>query len=258
MARDGHRREANRARYAKHGPPRRVACLLGHLAKCPCCGNTMVLTNSGENWRYLVCGRAYASAGCTRRSVRYAEIELLLTRDIKRLIDACPPLQVSEDVRRRRLASIAARLRALRLRRDALDEAAPALRLMRTGTVTPLAALKAEKNALLAERRALKAPTPRWQDAIVQARLHTLSAAAQPVMDPAKLNAALRALLTRVVVDWERDCLTLHWKHGGESNVPYDPGALRQRCGPADNAARAPSLPARWTGLTHSHRTVRR
>jgi len=225
-----HRHEANRAHNAQHGPPRRVACLLGHLAKCPCCGNAMILTNSGENWQYLVCGRAYASAGCTRRSARYAEIELLLTRDIKLLIDACPPLQVSEEVRRRRLTSIAARLRALRLRRDALDEATPALRLMRTGTVTPLAALKAEKNALLAERRALKARVPRWQDAIVQARLDTLSAAAaSPVMVPAKLNAALRALLTRVVVDWERNCLTLHWKHGGESNVPYDPDALRQR-----------------------------
>ena len=133
-------------------------------------------------------------------------------------------------MRRLRLAAIVARLRVLRRRRGELDEVAPALRVVRTGVATPLATLDTEKNALEAERRALRASKPRGQDAIVQARLDALSVAVRPpLLDPAKLNLALRALLARVVVDWQRNSLTLQWKHGGQSVVSYDPNALRRR-----------------------------
>lgn len=238
------RRAASRAHFAPRGPKRKVACLLAHLAECPDCGTRMILTKNGDrNWRYLLCNRACAGAGCARQYVRYPEIELLLTRDVDAIIQSCPRLQASPEARRQRLAWIAARLRVLRRERAGVERDGAALRVLKGAALGPLGEIDVETENLLAERRGLRARVPRWPDAVLQTRLEALREAAQEAAtnaaaDRTRLNAALRALLARVVVDRRQSRLVLHWKHGGESAVAYRADALRRRRRPSAAALR--------------------
>jgi len=60
--------------------------------------------------------------------------------------------------------------------------------------------------------------------------------AAEP-RDIARINIALRALLQKVVVDWQRARLVLHWSHGGQTSAMFN--RQRQRSG-ARNRTPAP------------------
>lgn len=77
-----------------------------------------------------------------------------------------------------------------------------------------------EFDRLLDERKRLRTNGPCWLDITLAARLTALRAVAKAdAVDRKELHAILRSLVLKVVVDWERDQLVLHWKHGGQSAV---------------------------------------
>jgi DNA invertase Pin-like site-specific DNA recombinase len=67
-----------------------VANILGGLAQCPICGRSMTLVNKGGRWRYLVCSRAKAGAGCRYRAIRYPDVEAKIVKDIDQIIYDLP------------------------------------------------------------------------------------------------------------------------------------------------------------------------
>lgn len=200
-----------------------VANLLAGLGRCPLCGSTMQLQR-GEtgrtDWRYLTCRRGYVGAGCERRHVRYSGIEAVLSKGIEEIIHSCPVQILDPAARKQRLKQVRSRLAELRARRAALEANAPLLLALKARSQSAIADVEAEEQALLEERRRMRPGKAGWLDVTLRARLGHLQAMAliEP-FDPPVVNAALKSVLTEVVVDWPRSVLVFAWRHGGRSEV---------------------------------------
>jgi len=213
-------------RSAPLGRPGRVAPvanLLAGLGRCPLCGSTMQMQR-GEtgrtDWRYLTCRRGYVGAGCERRHIRYPGIEAVLSKGIEAVIRSCPAQFLDPTARRQRLKQVRSRLAELRSRRTALEADAPLLLALKARSQSAIADVEAEEQALAEERRRMRPGTAGWLDVTLRARLDHLRAMAlvEPLNPPA-VNAALKSVLTEVVVDWPRSVLVLGWRHGGRSEI---------------------------------------
>ena len=200
-----------------------MANLLASLGRCPLCGSTMQLQR-GEtgrtDWRYLTCSRGYIGAGCERRHIRYSGIEAVLSKGVEAVLRCCPAQVLDPAVRRQHLKQVRSRLAELRARRVALEADAPLLLAFKARSRSAIADVEAEEQALLEERRRTRPGKAGWLDVTLRARLDHLRAVAliEP-LDPPVVNAALKSLLTEVVVDWPRGVLVLVWRHGGRSEI---------------------------------------
>ena len=67
--------------------------IIGRLARCSLCGNSMMLVSKSERGHYLVCRQAYGRIGCSFRSIRYAEVEASIICGLPSLLPLCrfPP-----------------------------------------------------------------------------------------------------------------------------------------------------------------------
>jgi len=172
------------------------------------------------DWRYLTCRRGYVGAGCERRHIRYPGIEAVLSKGIEAVIRSCPAQFLDPTARRQRLKQVRSRLAELRSRRTALEADAPLLLALKARSQSAIADVEAEEQALAEERRRMRPGTAGWLDVTLRARLDHLRAMAlvEPLSPPA-VNAALKSVLTEVVVDWPRSVLVLGWRHGGRSEI---------------------------------------
>ena len=200
-----------------------VANVLSRLARCPKCDRAMVLTRTQDpNQRYLLCMGWREARVCSNEWVRYPEIEDVFVSDVRFLMRDCPQPVLHVETRRAMLKSITNRLAHLRSRMADESAAHPTLsRIARAGR-SWVADTKGEMDQLTSERYRLRADRNYWTDATLKLKLESLGSAvaAQP-RDLARINAALRALLTKVVIDWENARLILHWRHGGESTKEF-------------------------------------
>ena len=211
---------------------RRTSNVLARLARCPFCNRPMILSRTNiPNQRYLVCMQWREGRSCSDEWVRFPEIEDVFVSDARFLAQRCPEPVLNVAARRAMLKSITSRLSHLRVRlrqetvaREVMaihGRAGPALR----------DETEAEMQKLLNERYRLRADRSYWKDATLKLKLEALLAAtsaAPPDMD--RINEVLRSLLLKVVVDWPRDTLVLHWRHGGQSEVGF--WRRRQKGGP--------------------------
>lgn len=196
-----------------------------------------------SDWRYLVCSRGYVGAACERRYIRYGDIEAALTTGAEGIIGACPMQRLNPAARKRRLGEVRSQLAELRSRRTRLEADAPALLALKTPGRSVIAEVDARMAALAAERRRMRHGSTGWIDVLLRARLDQLgmSARADPPHPPS-VNAALKSLLTQVVVDWPRGVLVLDWRHGGRSEVT---GAMMRRRALSDkHRSHDPGTPA--------------
>jgi hypothetical protein len=220
--------------------------MLAGLGRCPLCGSMMQLQR-GEavlsDWRYLVCSRGYVGAACERRYIRYGDIEAALTTGAEGIIGACPMQRLNPAARKRRLGEVRSQLAELRSRRTRLEADAPALLALKTPGRSVIAEVDARMAALAAERRRMRHGSTGWIDVLLRARLDQLGMAARAdPPHPPSVNAALKSLLTQVVVDWPRGVLVLDWRHGGRSEVT---GAMMRRRALSDkHRSHDPGTPA--------------
>ena len=172
------------------------------------------------DWRYLTCRRGYIGAGCERRYVRYPGIEAVFSKGIEAVVRSCPAQFLDPAARRQRLKQVRSRLAELRARRMALEVDAPLLLALKARSLSVIADVEAEEQALAEERRRLRPGAAGWLDVTLRARLDHLRAMAliEP-LDPPAVNAALKSVLTQVVVDWPRGVLVLTWRHGDRSEI---------------------------------------
>lgn len=215
------RRLAWSTHYGCTNPKRPVANILSRLARCPECDRPMVMQRTNvPNQRYLICMAWRESRTCSSEWVRYPGIEDVFTGDVRFVIEGCPKPQLHPEARRLMLRTISGRLRTLRARqaRETADRGTLCT-LSRAGR-TWAKDTAHEIDCILAERYRLRADRNYWQDATLNIKLEELrtAAVAQP-RDLVRLNAALRALLVKVVVDWENERLILYWRHAGQSYV---------------------------------------
>lgn len=254
---DWDRAQAKRAewgeRYHLNVPERGRANVLAHLSRCPFCDRNMILLCAGKpGWRYLMCRRAHHGAGCSDRWVRFSPIEEVFTSGVAQVIATCPEPAVTKEVRDHMLDHIRRRLRGLRSQRASMIAEHQQLRQSSRAVLEPRRAVEAEIAKLVDDRERLREDRPRWLDLTLQNRLERLrDVATAPVLDKLELHTLLRALFTKVIIDWQRDRVVLHWKHGGESIVTVCMKPHRQVCNPrrADRprfrpGEMAPRLPA--------------
>jgi hypothetical protein len=180
----------------------------------------MSLSTKSNTWRYLVCSRAKAGAGCRYRAVRYSDVERIICNhsaeiatdassgnaESERLAGEIETLETSMWAHADRLEKLLA---------NAAHQNSPALARRIAETEVEIAAERTALAELDAKRLALV--PARWL-----ARLDDFQrAAATDPLDRQAVNAALRVLLTGVVVNYRAGDLEFHWKHGGWSRIPY-------------------------------------
>jgi DNA invertase Pin-like site-specific DNA recombinase len=226
---------ARRLAWSEHyGCGRRtttVANVIARLARCPRCDRPMVLQRTNiPNQRYLICMAWRESRTCSDKWVRFPEVEAVFINDVRHLIKHCPRHRLHVEARRAMLKSVSNRLSHLRTRLASEDAAHDTLATVGRAGRNWAVASRGEMERLLAERYQLRADRNYWSDATLKLKLESLQAAvsADP-RDIARINLALRSLLSKVVIDWENDRLVLHWRHGGETFTNFY--SRRQRGG---------------------------
>lgn len=204
-----------------------VANVLGGLARCPLCDGSMTLITKGGRWRYLICQTARTGAGCRYRAVRYQDVERAVVEGVDAILRKCPSGNPEEERLSGLIDDLDEQISVMgdelaNLLETAAHRSSPALA-QRIADIEAEILQAREEQRGLATRVAVFAPTRR------QARLEDIERAAktQP-LDRAALNAALRVLLSGVVVDYPSGHLVFRWHHGDETQLfwawPEDEG----------------------------------
>lgn len=197
-----------------------AAHLLAGLCLCPSCGKTMtrVYKGVGGGKPKLVCTRAKAGAGCQYVGVDVTQVEDAVCRGAERLGAEAPGADEELDARLERETN----------NLDALDDAIGNLvSAVEGGMMSPavrqrLADLEHLRDETRQARDDLLDRILDASDAVVTKRLEGLERALTAVpLDRGRANAALRTLVTAIVVDYFSGELTFRWKHGGESSLRF-------------------------------------
>lgn len=210
---------AARGRQA-HQP---ISNILARLAACPNCGSTMTRVHKGKKSHpSLVCTKAKAGAGCGYKSIPYQRIEERLlqvlpgalkdfdgvqgpegldnkitatTQQLWDLVDQADTL--TDNLSHQSSARLRQRLAAIETE---IDNTRTALRQL-------LGQLEETSGKVLARRR----------DGVLQA----LSGDNEQI-DRQKINAALRLLFDKAIINWPKGTIDLVWKQGGMLSIQYD------------------------------------
>lgn len=209
-----------RGRHA-HAP---VQNMLGGVAKCPICGSSMTRVSKGSSKRsgrpYLVCTKAKAGKGCEMHSVKLDQVE-------SALVGSADTLVRYGAVR----ADRALRDEGILLRRHISQTESVVQNLVEAISRTPapsdalLRQLSEAERRLLAlrnDRTALADKIGANRDASSREQYRALrDALKRPEIDRNEINAALRRLVSDVVVDFRSGDLLIRWKNDVETRVSF-------------------------------------
>lgn len=186
--------------------------ILGGLAVCPKCDSAMTRVNKGDPKKggrpKLVCTKAKAGAGCEYVSTDLEGLEALLVAQKDRLIGEAPVL--GEDLTGR-IANLEATLddlvdQAQGLAEELIRTPSEALRAKLLETESQIRSGQKELQELLNTQEATS-PT------LMKARLKTLNDNLE-IFDRARANAALRSLVSKVIVREAEGLLEFYWLNG--------------------------------------------
>jgi hypothetical protein len=200
-----------------------VSNILGGLARCPRCGETMTLANKSGGYRYLVCTKAKAKAGCKYKVVKYWPIEGALSVYPERLTQNVPDMSEAEAEVRGQLKKVCFNLE---VNEDALQQL---IRVASSGGRRPAALLQKiddQEQAvaeLRAEERALQERLREFSRPALDDKLEALHDAlcTSEEMDRLAVNTLFRQLFTLVTVNYMTGQLEFRWQHGGTTHVEY-------------------------------------
>jgi DNA invertase Pin-like site-specific DNA recombinase len=212
------------------------------LARCPKCGGTMTNVNKGGyNKRSLACITAKQGGACDYRSVKLETLELAFVcnavpalvarvpsgknevdKRVNQLRKDTEELEQREELLRELLAEHPSRPLAQEISKTALElEAAEAELRIATGT-------QRDANHAVMEMRA--------HDLEVAIGTHSVdidTGSLTKDYDRAQINACLRRLFDRVVVDYYKQDLVFCWRNGAETRISYKdkPNSITYRPG---------------------------
>ncbi len=219
--------KAQAMQHQGSSPPRPreggVKSALAGLGKCPLCGSTMTRINKGPRGGqpYLVCTKAKIGAGCKYHMVRLNNIHAALHLDAALLVGTAP---VGEDNLDTRLATLEDHLAGIMSASDRLLDAI--VKGKPSGLIQErLIALEQERETTVKERddvrrRLMETASPFVAKALEELEAALTASEGDPLDIPAA-NAALRRLVSGVIVDWRSGDLVFRWKQGGESRITY-------------------------------------
>lgn len=213
-------------RQVKASPQRgrhagQVSNVLGGLVRCPKCASTMTVVNKGESYRYFVCTKAKARAGCKYTTVPYADIETALLLAPEAITENVPDMDEAEAALRHDLK--AAELDAEHAAEELaglLHTAAQARGRRPVALVEQIERAEAWKLEAEAKVRAMRERLLAYSRPALDVKLAELEEAFRN-MDRMAANVLMRQLFSRVVLDYPKKRLVFAWQHGGESAVEY-------------------------------------
>jgi DNA invertase Pin-like site-specific DNA recombinase len=195
--------------------------ILAGLTKCPSCGASMTRVSKGSGVKSgkpkLVCTKAKSGAGCQYRSVPLEDVERVVRGNIEPLL-AMPPLvdESAED--------------QVQSARAALDVVEDELaRTVRLAAEHPMRSVLERLEALEQDREELKGRISDLEESAIHTDYAAVSYRADNLRkllkdsptDTARINAGLRSLFDRVVVDYTTGLLRFVWKSGQESTLMF-------------------------------------
>lgn len=198
-----------RGRHAK-AP---VQNLFGGLAKCPKCDATMTLVNKGKRSKpYLICTTAKVGAGCVYRGVKYEPVEKAFLNGWQRVAVDFPAGDPALDAEvHAKSASAEATQDAITNLLEALEAGgdSPALMKRLRHLEDSLEELEKELGELGRQQVAVAGR-------ITESKALDLEKAlVEEPLDRAKVNALLRQVFEKVVVDYDSGELEFCWQQGG-------------------------------------------
>jgi hypothetical protein len=191
-----------------------IANILAGLAKCPQCNATMTRVNKGGKKGgkpYLVCTAAKAGKGCAYRQVRLEDVENAVVRKAGELFGLLPSPDEELQVQWERTTAAEGAVG------DEIDNIVAAIE--EVGHSPALLARLREQEAARDEvQRTLADLEDRIADSLTNRVQETLgrlvdATEAKQDHDVPMINATLRQLFDRVIVDYPQGCLQFHWKH---------------------------------------------
>lgn len=189
----------------------KIRNVLAGLAECAQCGARMTRVNKGNQMPYLICTRAKVGAGCEYRTVDYEALEAQLTKmpeEWGRLANLAPEKMHLADLIRQadqRLDALATEIR------NVVEEIArkPSSALSRKRLE-----LERDREEVQVARAARRTQHEDLQTGVAARRVTELRDALgrQPI-DAAKVNALLRQVVVKVVIDPAEGAAHFHWRH---------------------------------------------
>lgn len=195
-----------------------VQNILSGLARCPLCDGSMTRAVKGKRTRpALVCVRAKTGAGCAYRSVPYADVEHALLNDYASVLRDMPHPDRRTEKELRGAQALVDELEGRMT--DLLDlvERKPS-----DALASRIASLEVQLKDARETRDELTERAAQSDSKAMKQRADDLGVAlrARPV-DRRRANAALKALVDGVTVDWRTGHLRFHWLSGGISETLY-------------------------------------
>lgn len=195
-----------------------IQSMLAGLAKCPQCAGAMTrVSKTKGSTAYLVCAAAKAGAGCEYRSVRLDQIEQTLWFNLDGLVSNPPFPDESDEADRQN------NINALAAIEDSIENIIEAI------SKRPLPRLIKELEVLQAEQQKLSEELQRLDELallgsfkLVLSRADDLRKSlseAKPNLE--RVNARLRQLFSKVIVDYRSGMLEFYWQHGGTSELMF-------------------------------------
>ncbi len=192
---------------------RAAANILAGLAKCPLCQGSMVRVNKGRRKKagkpYLVCTAAKAGAGCEYHQVRLEYVHDAIVGKAEELVANMP--SPSEDLQTR-WEQLSGEVDGLE---DATARVVEAISAVghSPALLERLRTLEGELEAARKRREVLAGEITATLTNRVQNVAYGEFLAAVESGDVGRINAALRQLFTRIVVNYQTGKLEAHWKH---------------------------------------------
>ncbi|TAU55729.1 recombinase family protein [Rhizobium leguminosarum] len=188
-----------------------TANVLAGLAKCPACGSTMTRVNKGGRKGgkpYLVCTKAKAGAGCRYKQVRLEAIEEAIVSLGSYLHDLTPSPNAGSE----------AKYRDMRHQAEVVEEQIQNLvEAVEQGDTSKAIARAIVKNEALLDsiREEIEELGQRVADTITNRIENTVSEFCTVTKggNIAKINAVMRQLFEKAIVDYDTGYLQLHWRH---------------------------------------------
>ena len=198
-----------------------IVNLLGGLATCPLCGSTMTRVNKGSVAKggrpKLVCVTAKAGAGCSYHGVDITVVEHGILSNVGSLVGNAPS----------GVAGLDGELDHIELQIGVIhDQVINLAEALSQGSSPVLSKRLRELEITLSDLETAKADLlekiATGSSPVLAQRLKALEEAlTTDPLDRPLANAALRSVISSVMVDFHNGNLIFNWKHGGESSVNY-------------------------------------
>ena len=198
-----------------------IQSILAGLAACPKCGGSMTRVSKGSSIKsgrpYLICAAAKVGKGCQYRSVRIDDVEQGVMVGIEEILSAPPLPDAEKDDDRQNLESGLAALKDMRgevLQAIAI-KALPSL-------VTRLEEIEDSISHTEESLKQIEVDADFSNYRVILKRVNDLLVIIKELgASKERINAHMRQVFKKVVVDYETGHLEFEWKQGGVTSFMY-------------------------------------